>query len=1572
MAKKLNKKVAVAGIIALAVIVVGGTAVIFRQVYQSNPDRALENARQALADGEYKRAESLFSKAFKYGKTDAFKIERLFEMAEFHLIHNDQHEANWPKALRCWNTVINIDPKNLKARQLMVQYFFDMADSGSSMAWKNVYDNTTELMSIAREKGTELETQWLEKLGRAAMSIAQLSGTVNRSDYLNEAISTFEDLIQSEPKKASHYSYLADALLLQGEINEQAGIMNAAEKARNAAKEQLDQAILTAENKSEALANRYSYDLRFITNDPNKVDSFRAELEAAVKTASPNARLFTILSQAYEMPGRMDAKAELNRAIETAQQAKLAAPDAFEHSYRLAVLMYRKGSAFGDAAAIDDALTLAEEMKSMPQTQDIPGPQQARNMAYRNALNIFLAKCYLGNALDNPDEAQTWTEKADPLVAQISQYYGSSEHMVVQQWEGILALAKGKRDIGIRLMMRSYEQAKALDSSNQLSTIDPVLCSVLARVAKEENQLGMQREFLEKALSNRTRILLDKPSLILDYAELMTMFQAWNQAIPYVTSYQQRYGDNDRTQKILTDAALILGDTEKIMQAIAALPDNSPEQKLLELKFVSSQVTLTQRQIAQLKNEQQQPSQETLKKLDNFLTRQKLLLSELIETVPDRIDVQLMRSVAVHYLQNNEKDQAIKLLDSYLTRIPQTLPLKILRLQANEPDPLTIPSERFMAIQMEAIESLTDPKQKAMAKADVLRAKGDFEKSLELLSLAAEADKANDADVVEEQFQIAIEKQDINLAEKLLGIFRSRNLDGCEGNLASSQLELLRKNYALALRRADEALAIKPLSSSAYYLKSRIYQQMENLDAAAQNIRRSVQMDPLNSLFARHLASVLFARNTALGTRITPDQRSELIQAITTAMFLNPNDLQLQSVYAEVISDQTPDRALAIRQQLLQMYPSANNAIMLGRMALRMAQAETNAPKKTGLIELSGKAFKQALQIEPQNEGAKSAYADYLHQTSQSKEAEEFLGGDKNLLWRYYLQNGQFDKAQETLIPLFQADARDVSVLRGLILTAEGLGNRPDQKKYLDLMAELSLTKDNELWTIQKYLETGYPEQAQKRLEEFKKQYPDEKLVLLLEAWAKMSQGLQEEAMILTNRYLESDSENAGAWRLRGRLFRLANEPLKAVDDLQRSKSLNPNPAVSMELATLYSEMGQMDTAIGELVNGLQNPQAPLQMRVLLETLYQRNKRTADLEQFYTQTLEKFQNAPFWTLRAGHYYLSQNDAAKAVFYLKITWEAIRRQQAMDPSALNMYLEALILNHQYNDAITVATEMMDSPLASIAYTHMAQAQFHLGQKDKAESLFSSALEKSGAVDMFQDNTLSVILKTVGQEFVARWIERNPNALPNLLLAYRLAVTNQQFNRGIELIDKCLAAVSPESPEWGNLALKKSNVLVQAYIKTADKGYMNKAIDVFRQILERYPDNPSILNNMAYLLTVNNQQLDQALQYARQAHQKEPGNPVYLDTYGYAQFKNGQTERAVQSLLRAIQLYEVGREPIPWDLYNHLGQVQEALGDAAKALDTYRKALDASSEIPENERILIEERINKLKQQANTGI
>ncbi|MCI0499549.1 MAG: tetratricopeptide repeat protein, partial [Planctomycetales bacterium] len=705
--------------------------------------------------------------------------------------------------------------------------------------------------------------------------------------------------------------------------------------------------------------------------------------------------------------------------------------------------------------------------------------------------------------------------------------------------------------------------------------------------------------------------------------------------------------------------------------------------------------------------------------------------------------------------------------------------------------------------------------------------------------------------------------------------------------------------------------------------------------------------------------------------KATPEQHAEAEQVLTLAMMLDPADWQLQSVYAESIQKNAPDRALLIRQRLLQSAPTSSNAVLLANMAMRMAQSEPDAAKKTGLIGLAGKAYQQAMEIDPDNETIQQAFADYLRITQQQEKALELLKDDQNLLWKFYLRGGQFEQAEAILKDLLQKKADDPLLLQGLILASEGGGKREQVKEYLDMLAKLEQTKDGELWVLQKYVDHGFSAEAEKKLASFKDRYPDEKTALLVEAWTAMGYGRLDEALSLTNRYLETEADNAGAWRLRGRLHRLMNQPQKAIDDLQRSKNLMDNPAIRMELANVYSETQQVTAAIGELASGLDDPEAPMQIRSMLETLYQKNNRAADLDKFYQATFQKYPQSIFWRYRAGMYYLGQKDYTRAHELLSTAWKMACEQDQRSIDVANGYLECLYSSQQYDKAFSFASEMIDTPAATLAYAFMGQIQTLQGQKDKAIDSFKKAMDKAQANENLQEMVLQKMIPCLGEEAVAAWISStlaaDAKSLPALLLACRLEQLKGSYNKAIEYADRCLEVVGADSPAWFGYTLKKTNLLIMAYIKTADQDYLTQATGLFEKMLQRQPMNASLLNNLAYLLVDNNQKLETAVDYARKAHQLDPGNPVYLDTYAYAQCRTGQYEQAEQNLVRSLQLYEASRQPVPWDFYKHLGMAREGLNKPQQAVEAYQKAMDASAQIPEKEKQQIQNAIERLRQQ-----
>ncbi len=1581
MAKKLNKKVAIISIV-LVILVMGGImgAMFGKQIARrlgigQNPDKALASARQLLEAGDYENAEKEFGRAFAFGKTDAYKIERLFDMAEFHLIDNDQHQADWRKARGCWDKIVQIDPDNIEAREKTLDFFYQVAEAGDDRVWKNVNEQTTELLEALERQQIQPDAELLIKHAQSLLSMAQRGETTDRGQLLTQSKDLVDELIETHPENQELYLLRAQCDLLQGQMDQLAGIRNAEEKSRQNAFQWLETGIDKADDKAAATANLLMFKLQRVAAEPNEIDNLRNEIAARTESLPLNAELLMVKSIAYENTGNSPLEAELNQAIEAMRQARQLDPENMEYTIRMFRLLYRKGMALNDPDAVADAIDLAEEALTMPGTQDTAGPQQGRNRQYRLFVHSFLAEVYLDKAYqaegqNDTDAAAEWTQKAKPHIDSLKNEIGTAENPMVQKFEGMLALAEGRQTQAIRLMYKAYEQAKALDQQGQPSDIDPVLCTTLAGLMRQKGQLGMEREFLEKAVFNRKRQLLQKPEILLDYAQVLANLRGWKGVLTMVNAYQNRYGTTLRSRTLQAQALIAQNQFDEAEEVLSAMPADEPVTRQLSINLQTAKINQILRGDQKPGEEMLDPTAEQKEQIEKLRTQRSRLLQQWLDEDIRTVDAQTLIGACQDLIRSDEIQAAGKLMDQYLAEHPDNVPVSILRLRAGEDNPLNTSSEELYTIQEKVFSALEDPVKRHVALSQLYRNQGRFEQARATLEeIPQDLAKDNPA-VLQAQFETAVQEENIPQAESLLRTIRAQNIDGCEGNLFAAEVQFMKGDYQLALRRLDEALAIQPLAGQIYYLKGRVYEKLEDYEAAIESFQAAQQMDPLNGTYVRSKASVIYARNVKLGSKTTPQQQAEAQQAITQAMILNPNDWRLQSVYAEAISEDNPDQALSLRQLLLKNYPTVENALMLGNMAARLAKSEWDSAKRSGLMDLAGKAYQQAIQIDPENETAMQVYADYLHQTGQGQDVTEVLKDDDNLLWKYYIRNSQFEKAQDILKTLIEKNPDDTDVMRGLVLAAEGMGDRQQVKQYLDRLMELDDSKESELWLFQKYLDNGFTAQVEKRLDSFKERYPQETIPLLIEAWVKMRNGNLEESLSLTNRYLETETENPSAWRLRGRLYRLMNQPQKAISDLQRSKRIKADPMVRLELASVFKETGNMPGAIGELKDGLNDPQTPSQLWFTLESIYQDMDDQAELDNFYTSILEKFPNNIFWLYRIGSYYQQQGSVTKAYRYLKQAWDLSLQQENQELSVLMAYMQSLYDMEKYDEAFTMAAEYIDTPAAPGAYTYMAQVQFKQNQPDKAVESFRKALDKAGTNDRLQTLILESMLKTVGRQTVEDWIaEKLPQDtayLPAQLLAYRLALQEERFNKAAEHIDQCIEILGQDQPAWLSLAIKKGNALIMAYTKTADKDYLNRSILLFEAMVQEQPNNPSLLNNLAYLLLDNDQQIETAIDYARKAHQSDTDNPVYLDTYAFALCKVGRYREAEHNLLRALQLNEVAGIPIPWDMYHHLAMAYQGQGNARQALENYQKALEAADDVPQEDKQQLTEQIEILKQ------
>jgi Tfp pilus assembly protein PilF len=108
-------------------------------------------------------------------------------------------------------------------------------------------------------------------------------------------------------------------------------------------------------------------------------------------------------------------------------------------------------------------------------------------------------------------------------------------------------------------------------------------------------------------------------------------------------------------------------------------------------------------------------------------------------------------------------------------------------------------------------------------------------------------------------------------------------------------------------------------------------------------------------------------------------------------------------------------------------------------------------------------------------------------------------------------------------------------------------------------------------------------------------------------------------------------------------------------------------------------------------------------------------------------------------------------------------------------------------------------------------------------------------------------------------------------------------------------------------------------------------------IYDDALKLYPDNVLLLNNYAYHLAERNKRLKEAEEMSRKTIDKEPANSSYLDTYGWVLYRLKDYKNAITYIEKAIKAGSSAT------LYEHLGDIYEAMGEIVSALKNWNEAL-----------------------------
>jgi tetratricopeptide (TPR) repeat protein len=410
------------------------------------------------------------------------------------------------------------------------------------------------------------------------------------------------------------------------------------------------------------------------------------------------------------------------------------------------------------------------------------------------------------------------------------------------------------------------------------------------------------------------------------------------------------------------------------------------------------------------------------------------------------------------------------------------------------------------------------------------------------------------------------------------------------------------------------------------------------------------------------------------------------------------------------------------------------------------------------------------------------------------------------------------------------------------------------------------------------YEQTSQSELATKAIDAYKRAYAiDPQSPIIGERLAEMYWKAQRmhDAVVEATEILKRDPNDLPTHRLLARIYlrslgdingtAVQSESVgKAISEYTEVHRLDPtDQEASLWLARLYRLHNQPDKAEDVLRTMLkEDPENDAAVEQLTQLLLDQNKAEDAISLLEGMTA-KTPSASMYDL-LGDAYTQTHDFAKAE-------GAYRKAVELEPSELNHLRglgQTLLSEEKYSDALTVYQKLVDlMPDEADNYLRIAQIYRELHELDKAEENLVKARQYApGSLDVMYNEAM--LYQSQGRyddairvlSDAVTGIKSQSNALPSRRRS--LAILYQQLGMLYRDTQNYQAAIYTFQ-ELGHLGEEEDHrariLLMDTYRLAKD---LPKALQVGREAIVKYPNDPSIRQSQALLLA-ENQQTDEAI-------------------------------------------------------------------------------------------------------------
>jgi tetratricopeptide (TPR) repeat protein len=373
--------------------------------------------------------------------------------------------------------------------------------------------------------------------------------------------------------------------------------------------------------------------------------------------------------------------------------------------------------------------------------------------------------------------------------------------------------------------------------------------------------------------------------------------------------------------------------------------------------------------------------------------------------------------------------------------------------------------------------------------------------------------------------------------------------------------------------------------------------------------------------------------------------------------------------------------------------------------------------------------------------------------------------------------------------------------------------------------------------------------------------------------------------------------------QLAGQLFQ-AQKYDEAISEYQRVLDLSPNNAKALlELGQSYEAKGDFSSAIQPYRYLLEQEPGDRRLRDKLVALYLKTDRIDEAVALEENASDFGPVGGNFQKKLGVLYLVQGDFGKA--------------------------ESLFV--EYNQ---------QNPFDAETHFHLGRIALWKEELNRAKVEFQTAVSLEDSVPDGWINLAVIYLRQDSTEMAIRTLEQGlDKTYDDTELLFRLGSVyagQRQYDTALAILRRA----SDKNPHDQNILFSLGSVYEQS-------GDFDRSIATFERLLRINPEHASALNYLGYMLADEGIRLDESLEMIRKALEYEPDNGAYLDSYGWVLYRLGRMEEAEFQLKNALE--KLNTDPI---IYEHLGDVYQAVGEPEKARQQWQKASELD---PDNQEL-----------------